>query len=60
MIADIISIKKVNVRITELFIENFIPFITQPYFAVLNDFGQYSTHCFIMKTQKKKASINCI
>ena len=63
MIADMISNKKLNPVVTELFIRGrklniSIVFITQSYFKVPKDVRLNSTHLFIMKIKKKRASTN--
>ena len=59
MVADMLSNKKLNPIVTELFIrgrELNIPlvFITQPYFAVPKNIRLNSTHYFVMKIPNKK------
>ena len=59
MIADMISIKKLNPIVTELFIRgtNFnisVVFITQLYFKVPKDVRLNSTHIFNMKIRNKR------
>ena len=59
MIADMLSNKKLNPIVTELFISDrklniSLAFITQLYFALPNDIKLNSTHYFIMKIQNKK------
>ena len=54
MIAQILSNKKVNPIVTELFIRgrkinNYLVFITQSYFDVLKSIRLNSTHYFVMK-----------
>ena len=54
MIVDILSNKKLNPIVTELFIRGrklniSLAFITQSYFAVPKDIRLHSTHYFIMK-----------
>ena len=58
VIADVLSNKKLNPIITELFIRRkklniFLVFITQSYFAVPKNIRLNSTHYFIMKIPKK-------
>ena len=59
MIADMISNKKLNPKVTELFIIrkklniSFV-FITQYYFAVPKNIRLRSVHCFIMKIPNKR------
>ena len=58
MMADMLSNKKINPVVTELFIRDrklSIPlvFITQSYFAVPKNIRLKSTHYFIMKTPTK-------
>ena len=57
MIAGILSNKKLNPIVTELFIRGgelniFIVFITEPYFAVPKNITLNSTDYFIMKINK--------
>ena len=57
MIADMISNKKLNTVVSELFIRGrklniSIVFITQSYFKVPKDIRLNSTHFFIMKNSK--------
>ena len=61
LIADMISNKKPNPTVTELFFRGrklyiSLVFITQSYFKVLNieDIRLSSTHCFILKISTKK------
>ena len=59
MIADILSNKKVNPIVTELFIRGrklkiYLVFITQSYFAVSKNIRLDSTHHFIMKILNKR------
>ena len=59
MIADMLSNKKLNPVVTELFIRDrklkiSLIFITQSYFCVPKDIRLNSIHCFIMKTPKKQ------
>ena len=59
MIADIISNKKLNLIVTELFIRdrklnNSPVFITQSYFALSKNIRLNSTHYFIMKIPNKR------
>ena len=58
MIADMLSNKKFNPIITELFIRGsklniHLVFITQSYFAVPKIIRLYSMHCFIVKIPSK-------
>ena len=58
MMADMLSNKKANPMVIELFIRGrklniFIVFITQSYFAVLKNIRLNSTHRFIMKIPNK-------
>ena len=59
MVADMLSNKKVNPVVTELFIRGrklniSLVFITQSYFAVLKDVRLNFIHYFIMKTPNKQ------
>ena len=59
MIADMLSNKKLNLVVTELFIKGIkinssLVFITQSYFAVPKNFRLVSTHYFIMKIPNKQ------
>ena len=59
MIAQILSNKKVNPIVTELFItgrkiNNYLVFITQSYFDVLKSIRLNSTHYFVMKISNKR------
>ena len=59
MIADMLSNKKLNKIVTELFIRerklnNSLVFITQSYFAVPKSIMLNSTHYFILKIQNKR------
>ena len=59
MIADMISNKKLNSVVTELFIRCrklniFLVFISQSYFEVPKDVRNNSTHFFIMKIPNKR------
>ena len=59
MIADMISNKKLNSIVTELFIRGiklkiFLVFITQSYFKIPKDVRLNSTHFFIMKIPNKR------
>ena len=59
MIADMISNKKLNLIVTELFIRcrklNIsLVFISQSYFKVAKDVRNNSTHLFIMKISNKR------
>ena len=56
---DICSNKKLNPKVTELFIwvrklNISLVFIAQSYFAVPKNFRLNSTHCFIMKIPNKQ------
>ena len=58
MIADMLSNKKLNPRVTELFIRGrklkiYVAFIAQSYFAVPKNIWLNSTHYFIMKILNK-------
>ena len=55
-IADMLSNKKLNPRVTDLFIRDGKPiaFITQFYFALPKDIRLDSTHYFITKTTNKR------
>ena len=58
MIADILSNKKLNLIVTELFVRerelnNSLVFITQSYFAVPKNIRLNSTHYFVMKIPNK-------
>ena len=60
MIADVLSNKKLNSVVTELFIRGrklniSLVFITQSYFAVPKNIRLNSTHYFVMKSQTKKS-----
>ena len=60
MIADMLSNKKLNPVVTELFIRDrklkiSVTFITQSYFCVSKDIRLNSTHYFIMKIPNKQA-----
>ena len=65
MIADMISNKKLNPVVTELFIRGTklnisILFITQSYFKVRKDFRLNPTHFFYHESSKqKRTSANC-
>ena len=59
MIGDMLSSKKLNPIVTELFsrgrkLNNSLVFITQSYFAVLKNIRLNSTHHFIMKIRNKR------
>ena len=59
MIVDVLSNKKLNKIVTELFIRGRKPnislvFITQSYFAVAKNTKLNSTHCFVMKISNKR------
>ena len=59
MIIDILSNKKLNPVVTELFfrekkINTSIAFITQSYFAIQKNTRQKSTYYFIMKISKRR------
>ena len=59
MIADILNNKKLNPRVTELFIRGrklniSLVFITQSYFCVPKDIRLTSTHYVIMKIPNKR------
>ena len=59
MIADMLSNKKLNPIVTELFIRDrklniFLVFITQFYFAVPKDIRLNCTHYYIMKIPNKR------
>ena len=59
MIADMLSNKKLNPIVTELFIRGrklniSLVFITQSYFAVPEDIRLNSTHYFVMKIPNKQ------
>ena len=59
MIADMLSNKKLNPIVTELFIRGrklniFLVFITQFYFAVPKDIRLNCTHYYIMKISNKR------
>ena len=59
MIADMISNKKLNSIVTELFIRGrklniSLVFITQSYFKVPKDVGNNNTHFFIMKIPNRR------
>ena len=58
MITDMLSNKKLNPIVTELFIRcrklnNFLVFITQSYFAVPKNIRLNSTHCLMIKISNK-------
>ena len=65
MIADMLSNKKLNLIVTELFIRGrklnicFV-FITQSWFAMPRSIRLNSTHYFVMKIPNKRVSRNCI
>ena len=58
MIADMLSNKKFNPKVTELFIIgrklNISVFITQSYFSVPKNIRLNSTHYFVMKIASKR------
>ena len=59
MISDVVSNKKLNSIVTELFIRGrklniYLAFITQSYFKAPKDFRLNSTHFFIVKIPNKK------
>ena len=59
MIADMLSNKKSNPTVTQLFIRGWkldisLVFITQSYFAVPKNIGLNSTHYFVMKNPNKR------
>ena len=59
MIADMLSNKKLNPIVTQLFIRGrkqniYLVFITQSYFAVPKNTRLNSTHYFVMKIRNKK------
>ena len=59
MIADMLSNKKLNPIVTELFIRGgklniSLVFITQSYFAVLKNVRLDSIHCFVMKIPNER------
>ena len=57
VIADMLSNKKLNAIVAELFIRGRklnLSLITQSYFAVPKNIRLNSTHCFIMKIPKKQ------
>ena len=59
MIADMLSNKKLNPIVTELFIRErklniSLVFITQFFFAVPKNIRLNSTHCFVMKIPNQK------
>ena len=59
IIADMLSNKKLNPIVTELFIRGrklniSLVFITQSYFAVPKNIRLNSTHCFVMKIRDKR------
>ena len=65
MIADILSNKKLNPIVAELFIRGrklniSLVFITQSYFTIPKYIGLNSTHCFIMTIPNKKTLTSCI
>ena len=66
MIADMLSNKKLNPIVTELFIRDrklgiSLFFITQSYFAVPKNIRLNSPHCFIMEIPNiTRTSTNCI
>ena len=54
MIADMLSNKKFNPIVTELFITELLVFITQSYFAVSKNIRLNSTHYFVIKILNKR------
>ena len=59
MIADMLSNKRLNSIVAELFIRDrklnaSLVFITQSYFAVPKNIRLNSTHCFLMKIANKR------
>ena len=59
MIADMLSNKKLNPIVTELFFRGrnlsiSLVFITQSFFAVLKNIGLNSTHYFVMKIPNQR------
>ena len=59
MITDMLSNKKLNLIVTEIFtrckkLNISLVFITQSYFAVPKNIALNSTHCFIMKIPNKQ------
>ena len=65
MIADMLSNKKLNSRVTDSFIRVWklnisLVSITQSYFAVPNNIRENSMHYFIMKIPIKRELKNCI
>ena len=59
MIGDMVSNKKINLIVTELFIRGrklniYLVFITQSYFAVPKNIRLNETHYFIMKILNKR------
>ena len=59
MITDMLSNKKPNLIVTELFIRRrklniSLVFVTQSYFTVPKNFGLNSTHHFVMKIPNKR------
>ena len=65
MIADMLSNKKLNPIVTELFIRGrklniSLVFITQSYFTIPKTIRLNSTHYFAMKIPIKRTSSNCI
>ena len=62
-IADMLSNKKLNPIVTELFIRGrklniFLVFITQSYFAVRKNIKLNATHYFVMKTLRTNENVN--
>ena len=58
MIADMLSSKKINPMVTQLFVRSeklniSLVFITQSHFAVLKNIRRNSTHSFIIKIVNK-------
>ena len=59
MIADMLSNKKLNPIVTELFVRGrrlkiYLVFITKSYFPIPKNVTRNSTHCFIMKIPNKR------
>ena len=60
MIADVLSNKKLNPIVTELFIRGRKSYFTQSYFAVPKNIRLNSTHYFVMKIpNKRELAFNC-